>query len=236
MYWIQLAKIKGIKLEVQFGLSFSLKASVGRSCLSPRWGQGILGVERLVTTALDHENRLILGLSVCEVSPERHKRWASNALRPPLKTNNLHSVTWNTEDAPQWITVGGGSSFIHPDLRGWSTSATTEAENELWTWRVSLGSKAEHGWLKQADSAASLGLQPPSPANCCDPHSCINYPVQRWQLIKWRLTKERRGIRVIIQHWGKMKSILKMVTAERLNSKLNLSYASGVRFEFQLKW
>lgn len=131
---------------------------------------------------------------------------------------------------------GGGSSFIHPDLRGWSTSATTEAENELWTWRVSLGSKAEHGWLKQADSAASLGLQPPSPANCCDPHSCINYPVQRWQLIKWRLTKERRGIRVIIQHWGKMKSILKMVTAERLNSKLNLSYASGVRFEFQLKW
>lgn len=32
-----------------------------------------------------------------------------------------------------------------------------------------------------------------------------------------------------------MKSILKMITAERQNFKLNLSYASGVIFEFQLK-
>ena len=53
---IQLAWIKGVKLEVQSGLSFSFNASIGRSCLSPRWSSGILGLKRLETTAVDRSS------------------------------------------------------------------------------------------------------------------------------------------------------------------------------------
>lgn len=154
-----------------------------------------------------------------------------------LALHGLEHGGHSAVDHHGWRDGEGGSSFIQPDLRGCSTSATTEAENKVWTGRVSLGSKPKCGWLQQGDSAASLGLQPPLHPCCYDPRSCINYPVQCWQLIKWRLTKERSAeICVIIQYWGKMKSILKMITAERLDFKLNLSYASGVGFEFRLKW
>lgn len=101
-----------------------------------------------------------------------------------------------------------------------------EREESHWALNLSAGGSSRQTALRHWD--------PNPPANCCDPHSCINYPVQCWQLIKWRLTKESSAeICVIIQHWGKMKSILKVITAERLNFKLNLSYAAGVIFEFR---
>lgn len=43
---------------------------------------------------------IISSLSVCGVL---QKWWVWNALHPPLKTNRLHSLAGNTEDAVQWI-------------------------------------------------------------------------------------------------------------------------------------
>ena len=92
--WNTNSQIKVLKLEVKSGLCFSLNASIGRSCLSPRLRSGILGFKRMMTTALNsrpaHKNSHLLtqSLPMCPCSercagPPAHT-CGGQALRMPV--------------------------------------------------------------------------------------------------------------------------------------------------------
>lgn len=103
-------------------------------------------------------NTLIWSVNVCEMLQKLLKRWAWNALRPPLKTNSLHSVAWNMEDAPRWITRGGchrlssktcpAAAFLQPQR----LKTRSEREESHWALNLTAGGSSRQTALRPWDS------------------------------------------------------------------------------------